>query len=96
MLEFVPDLQSTNGALEIAIDGIGRAELLNGRLRITLFRQIQGINGRMLYVPALCTVWAVPAYRMAARSQAAIRKRIEELAATNAEAALPQLGMLMH
>ncbi len=51
-MDFVEGLGDTSGILEIAVDGIGRAEILNDRVRLTLITQRDCGPA-----PAVCLVW---------------------------------------
>lgn len=51
-MDFVEGLGDTSGTLEIAVDGLGRWEILNDRIRLTLIT----IRGNAP-APAVCLVW---------------------------------------
>lgn len=51
-MDFVKGLGDTSGAMEIAVDGLGRWEILDDRIRLTLIT----IRGDMP-APAVCLVW---------------------------------------
>lgn len=51
-MDFVEGLGDTSGTLEIAVDGLGRWEILNDRVRLTLVT----IRGEVP-APAVCLVW---------------------------------------
>lgn len=51
-MDFVEGLGDTNGALEIAVDALGRWEILHDRVRLTLITIRDNAP-----TPAVCLVW---------------------------------------
>lgn len=56
-MDFVDGLGDTSGALEIAVDDIGRVEIMNGRVRITF----AAYRGGAAFA-AVALVWSKEAY----------------------------------
>lgn len=51
-MDFVKGLGDTSGTLEIAVDGLGRWEILNDRIRLTMVTIRDDMPA-----PAVCLVW---------------------------------------
>jgi len=80
-MDFVSDLPDSGDALEIAFDDLGRAEFLNGRLRLTFYREVMRGDGSISRVPSVALVCTNYAWSRARRRSPAIIAMIEEMEA---------------
>lgn len=70
-MDFVKELGDTRDVIEISVDGIGRAEVFKGRVRVTLTRAIER-HGRTRECPCVTLVWSSRALLMNQHVTAAI------------------------
>jgi len=71
-MDLQEELTEGTGVMEIAVDGLGRVEVHNGRVRITLTRTFER-RGKLITVPAITVVWTVEAWLAAQLPYAQIR-----------------------
>jgi hypothetical protein len=76
-MDFASDLPAAIDTLEIAFDDIGRAELLNGRLRLTFYREVAHGDGSVSRSPVVCLVCSPLAWQRMHRHSLAIVDMIE-------------------
>lgn len=60
-MEIVRGLGEGPDVMEVPVDGIGRFEVYQGRVRVTLTRVIER-NGERRETPCLTLVWSAPAW----------------------------------
>jgi hypothetical protein len=94
-MDFVEGLPAAIDTPEIAFDDIGRAELLNGRLRLTFYREVMHPDGTVSRLPAICLICSPEAWRRARRHSVEILAMIEtgaeKTAVNGLRAPLPQV-----
>jgi hypothetical protein len=76
-MDFVEDFPSARDTMEIAIDGLARAELLNGRLRVTFYREIQESDGTVTRDPAVSLVCSTGSYRQIRQATEHVTEMVE-------------------
>jgi hypothetical protein len=76
-MDFIEDCPSARDTMEIAIDGLARAELLNGRLRVTFYREIQEPDGTITHDAAVSLVCSAVSFRQIRQAGGIVSEMIE-------------------
>lgn len=78
-MDFVNSVVDVGIAPEFAIDGMARAELLNGRLRITLYRETLNGDGSIQRYATCSIVWTLPAFLASRAQHIRLREYLEKV-----------------
>ncbi len=95
-MDFAEYLRENDDTLEIAFDGLGRAELFNGRLRLTFYREIVHADGSVSRVPCICLVCTPQIFQRARVVGQAVVQMINEAAEAPRLLEVNSLGIAVH
>jgi hypothetical protein len=77
-MEFL-EVEGVVEVLEIPVDALGRAEIKNGRVRMTYVRTVTAPDGTERHIAAVAVTWSTQALRQSRQAFARLREVLETI-----------------